>query len=288
VPAGAHRVALRAEQARAELRLIAAGRRGRDRLRVARILLHAHVRLGRGRSLLGWLGGGEDPPRLVELRGGVRVLVRRADAVPLYEQFGLDVYGLPLPGATPSTIVDVGANVGYAAITFARRYPGVHVVCVEPEPASRELLRANLELNAIAASVFDVAVVGVAGAYRIVEAPAPSGVAVARAGRATGDADDDSVTGVTLGTLLDRASIDRADLVKLDIEGSEWSVFADAPRWAARVGTLVCELHGGGVAEADRRLRPHGFTRVELPAGLRFRDVVCYVRGCGAPELAGA
>ncbi|MFL5831938.1 MAG: FkbM family methyltransferase [Solirubrobacteraceae bacterium] len=277
--AGSDRMALRAEQARAELRLIAAGRHGRDRLRVARILLHAHARLGRGSAVLGWLGGGEDPPRRVEMRCGLRMLVRRADAVPLYEQFGLDVYGLRLPGPPPSTIVDVGANVGYAAIRFARRYPAARLVCVEPEPTSRELLRANLELNGIAASVFDVAVVGEAGAYRIVAAPVPSGVAVAHAEHSTADDEDDGVTGVTLGALLDRAGVDQADLVKLDIEGSEWSVFADAPQWAARVGALVCELHGGGVAEADRLLGPHGFTRLERPAGLRFRDVVCYVRG---------
>ncbi|HZC80198.1 MAG TPA: hypothetical protein VE222_00515, partial [Nitrospiraceae bacterium] len=44
---------------------------------------------------------------------------------------------------TPRLIIDGGANVGYAAIFFARRYPHASIVAVEPEPQNFRLLERN-------------------------------------------------------------------------------------------------------------------------------------------------
>jgi hypothetical protein len=41
-------------------------------------------------------------------------------------------------------IIDCGANVGYASAYFLSRFPGSHVIAVEPDPGNFELLKANL------------------------------------------------------------------------------------------------------------------------------------------------
>jgi hypothetical protein len=48
----------------------------------------------------------------------------------------------------------------------------------------------------------------------------------------------------TLGDVLDMAGVERVDALKIDIEGAERTIFADAGRWAPRVrGPLWLDLH---------------------------------------------
>ena len=39
--------------------------------------------------------------------------------------------------ADPRTIIDCGANVGYASVHFLTRFPNVKVIAVEPDPGTR-------------------------------------------------------------------------------------------------------------------------------------------------------
>src|ERR1700674_2609294 len=43
----------------------------------------------------------------------------------------------------PQLIVDGGANVGYASIYFANRYPAAQIIALEPEESNFELLKEN-------------------------------------------------------------------------------------------------------------------------------------------------
>lgn len=275
--AEAERVSLlarkRAEQVVGELRTIRAGRTQRDRLRIARILSDAHLRMGRGRHLTEWLPRNADPPKEVSLASGVTLLVRRADAIALYEQFGLDLYGFPLPGdAEPHTILDLGANVGFAAVALSRRYPRARLVCAEPVPETRCLLEANLQANAVPATVFGLAIMAHRGWYARRPWHFPGGDEVVAAV-------DGELEGVPLVELLDRAELDSVDLMKVDIEGAERSLFAAAPDWAGRVRTLVAELHDGFTTEqAEEMLVLAGYRPVKLPSGLAHHALVCFTQ----------
>jgi FkbM family methyltransferase len=249
--------------------LVGAGARLRDRLRIARILLYAHTRLGRARHVFGWIPPGADVPRIVKLRSGTTLLVRRRDAVPLYEQFALDSYGVELDART---IVDLGANVGFAAVALATRHPHARFVCVEPDPQSSALLQRNLELNGVDAVVLRAAVVGEPGRYAVAAGPAPASNVVERAAGGP-------VEGITLIDVFARGGVDHVDLLKVDIEGAEAGVFEAAAEWAPRVAAVVAELHAPfRVDQADQLLAPHGLTRIQLPPRLRFRDVVLWRR----------
>src|SRR5438034_486465 len=49
-----------------------------------------------------------------------------------------------LPGAEPKAVIDVGANVGAAAVVFADLFPAAPVFCFEPSPTNFELLQRNV------------------------------------------------------------------------------------------------------------------------------------------------
>ncbi len=266
------------EQLSGELYTITRGATTRDRLRIARILSHAHLRFGRGRRLLGWLPMGDDPARPVHFRAGQTVLARRADAIVLHEHFGLDVYGVHIVAKPVKIVVDLGANVGYAALALGRRYPEARFLCVEADPAIRALLTRNLQLNRLDAEILGVAVVGTAGNYTIDASRYPANRVAAR--------ENGSVEGITLPALLDRAGVEMVDLMKIDIEGSERGVFEHASEWCSRVRSIVGELHDGLTGEdAERLLAPYGYVRIALPDRERFRTLCCFAR---ADDLAPA
>jgi hypothetical protein len=83
---------------------------------------------------------------------------------------------------------------------------------------------------------------------------------------------------MTVAELLDAAGFERADFVKVDIQGGEADLFEHAQDWAPRVGALVAEVHSPLTVEvAAERLAAHGYERLPLPSGRLFDDML-YVR----------
>jgi len=198
-------------------------------------------------------------------------VARRFDAVPLFEQVGLDPYGVVFQHPV-RTVADIGANIGMAAVRLSLRYPTARFVCVEPDPAATSLLERNLWLNQVSAKVIPGAVVGAPGRFHVVSDR------FAGLQRVTANAEG-SVPGYSLAGILDAAGFDTVDLVKMDIEGAEADVFAHANDWAPRVRALIAELHDGlGRNAAASLLAPHGLVPLHLPTELRFRGIACFVR----------
>lgn len=263
----------RVNQLVSELATIRNGTAVRDRLQIARILLHAHLHLGEGRRLFGRLPAGDPGERTVKLRSGRTVHVRPQDAIVFYEHFGLDVYGTAIdPPGEIHTVVDLGANVGYATLALAERHPGARFVCVEPAAPTRALLERNLATNNIDSQVFGLAVAGTPGRFSLEAAH------YAAANRMVAE-DAGDVEGVTLGELLNRAGVETADLLKIDIEGGERGVFEGAGEWATRVTTLIGEIHAPYTADqAAEALAPHGFRRITLPADWQYDELAAFTR----------
>lgn len=140
-------------------------------------------------------------------------------------------------------VIDGGAHVGVASTYFAERYPGALVLAFEPNPESYALLRSNLERNGVRRVLpFNAAIAPTAGAIPLYTVP----------GDTWGDATirqswhDDRPTrtvlvpAVTLSSLLTGP----VDLLKLDIEGAEAAVLAEAGSRLRRVRRLAIEFHG--------------------------------------------
>jgi FkbM family methyltransferase len=161
--------------------------------------------------------------------------------------------------ATAQLVVDAGANVGYSAVWFARRYPGARIICLEVEPANVALLRRNTAgfpgVEVIEAGLWSRATRlaiadpgAAANAFRVVEAP------------------DGPIPALGVADILERAGAARIDILKIDIEGAELEVFAEGSAcWLDRVEVLLVELHDGmrpGCVEAlERALQGRPFRR---------------------------
>lgn len=143
-----------------------------------------------------------------------------ADLCGLIEVFSDEEYHW-CPVLDPRVIIDIGAHIGDTALYYHRRFPNALIVAVEPAPETYRRLEKNVvgikEIVPIQAAMgsTDGTV-----EFFINENSLGSSV-VAR----SGPTNPVVVQQMTLSSLYERVGITKADLVKFDIEGSEFSMF---------------------------------------------------------------
>lgn len=204
--------------------------------------------------------------------GEVRLLLRYnagADAYVHSEVFEHEYYRLPLP-KPPATILDLGANIALSAVYFARLFPGAALACVEPAPDNLRLLRQNLALNGVPATVI-AAAVDAQDRPLLLEINALDYdhriVAPGSTSRPTLE-----VEGVSVPTILRRLAWLRIGLLKVDIEGHEAALFAQDCDWLDRVDALCIEWHADdGPARLAALAQRFGFAAPQrLPGSVWF------------------
>ena len=133
----------------------------------------------------------------------------------------------------PKLILDVGANVGFASVWFANKYPQAKIVAVEPDASNLEVLRRNVAPYPNV-RVVEGAVWWESTTVSLDDQGDKSGIQV-RAGSGGG------VKAMTIPEIAGTAS--KIDILKLDVEGAEKELFEHDPQWLANVGVLMIELH---------------------------------------------
>jgi len=152
----------------------------------------------------------------------------------------------------PLLIVDGGANVGFASVLFANKYPRARILAVEPHRDNSVIMRLNcrgyrnIELitSAIWSSNTCLEIANpdcsIHGAFRVRETTLLS--------------EQNALSGITLAELLDRYNAQEIDLLKLDVEGAETEIFSSGYQdWIGRIKTLVIECHGESAERVVRR-----------------------------------
>jgi FkbM family methyltransferase len=171
-------------------------------------------------------------------------LLMRADTsdFPTFVQVFLNhEYSLPQT-MKPGLIIDAGANVGYASVYFANRYPEARITAVEPEASNVALLRENIapypNINLVQAGLWHRNMLLTIGnpedekwLFQVKEADSDRQPVA------------NSIEAVTINDLLAAAGADRIDILKIDIEGAEKEVFAHSQEWLDKVGMIIVELH---------------------------------------------
>jgi len=160
-------------------------------------------------------------------------------------------YRLPRRFAADDVIVDVGSHVGGFALACLARGVG-RVICVEPHPASAELLRRNLARYGNRVTIIEAAAWTEHTTLQLTPATDDprntGGESVFRGGEGI------AVRGVPLGKILATAG-DHVRLLKLDCEGAEHVILNESI--LACVGELCGELH---------RIPPHALVPLPLRA----------------------
>jgi FkbM family methyltransferase len=162
-----------------------------------------------------------------------------SDIETFEEVFLTRQYDLPFAGFEPAHILDLGANVGYASIYFAARWPQARILAVEPATGNLDLLDRNTRpwnrISCLQAAVWShPSWVQVANpkdepnAYRMSESQ---------------DSAKENIRAHTIAQLIERLKCEHLDLLKMDVEGAEAEIFQNGAEWLDRVKVLIIELH---------------------------------------------
>lgn len=180
----------------------------------------------------------------------------------------------------PRVIVDAGAYTGLSTSFFASRFPDAIIIAVEPDQENFELLVQNTKrytnVHPIRAALWsesgNVSLVDPGdGAWglRLLESD-DSSAATAGHNSAFG-----SVRAITVTDIIRDYDLEKIDLLKVDVEGSEREIFANPDPWIASVGAICMELHDRFKAGCSRSF----FKAVsDFPIELRRGEDVLVVR----------
>ena len=155
------------------------------------------------------------------------------------EIWGLETYlgGSFYEPASTHVVLDVGANIGLFSIWLSLRAKGIRLLAFEPFPENVEALRANVQ-GFPNVHIYDVAIGRERGTAQMI----PVGA------RSLDHHLDSSTPGKTqVITLTDAVELagPTVDLLKMDIEGSEYDVFEIQPEAALmrRIRNIAIEWH---------------------------------------------
>ncbi len=151
------------------------------------------------------------------------------------------------------TVLDVGAHKGSFAVLAALAGPATRVHAVEPEPENLRCLNANIALNRLENVVVHARAVSAdpGEAFLYVGGQRGSGTNSLFQEQVQGHRASVSVPTMRLVDLLETAG-GQVDLMKMDVEGAEYSVLHGVPVEALRrIRRIVLEYHGVGGLDAE-------------------------------------
>lgn len=180
------------------------------------------------------------------------------DLHSFYHQ-GVQIFGHHLydfTSAIPNPLIlDCGAHIGMASLYFASRNPAAKIIAFEADPQIAEALKRNVE-------AFGLANVSVE----------PKAVWISNDGVRFSIESDDSGFVKDEGTLVpsvrlkDILTVNRVELLKVDIEGAEYALFRDCANALGNVQKIIIEAHQlrreGSLAELLTILESSGFRYV--------------------------
>lgn len=183
-----------------------------------------------------------------QVRFPLKMRLRGSSDLDVFHQiFVSEEYSCLLDLEEPLLVLDLGANVGFSSAFFLSAFPHARVVAVEPDERNHLLGKANLLPYGDRALVVCGAVWSKPSTLRLVRGVFGDGREWATKvdELAEGEASSGGVRAWDVESLIDMGGGGPVDLLKVDIEGAELSVFGEsADSWLDRVRNICIELHG--------------------------------------------
>lgn len=138
-------------------------------------------------------------------------------------------------------IIDAGANIGLFTLIYSVKYPNAKIIAIEPESENYELLLRNTEdienVVCLKGGVWNKdTTINILETYDkkewgfiVQECTIPNG---------------NEIKGISIATIIKRFKIPHIDILKMDIEGSEYEVFSENYKeWLQVTQSLIIEMH---------------------------------------------
>ena len=239
-----------------------------------RVSTYDRDRRGLNPLLPGSTTGGDRPLRIASISvelpdgmGSAHVRPGTSDIAELEATCLRRDYDVPFADESCDVIVDLGADTGLASVFFAHRYPKATVVAVEPARDRFRLLAANAQHRPAIICV-EAAVAPADGRLDLQDSVLPG----ERRAWAYRTVDPGSglgsyaVEAISLPTLMRRYGLGFIDILKIDVEGAEYGLFAgETEAWLAKVGMILMRTH--------ERLAPGVDDLVSTVLGAHFREM---------------
>lgn len=179
------------------------------------------------------------------------------------------IYKPYLEDKKDAVVLDIGGNIGMFSL-YAAKY-AKQVYTLEPSPEHCSLIRHMLDFNKITnVKLLENALYIANGTYEFYTPENNKTMWSLHAAVNDGKSPPQPVTAITLDTLFTMEDIEHVDLMKADIEGSEYEVFASEGfrKVAAKIDTIVTEVHswaGRNRNQINESFKQNGFKVLGIP-----------------------
>lgn len=150
-------------------------------------------------------------------------------------------YELELP-FMPSTIIDAGANVGYASLFFNSCFRDAEIVALEPDQQNFSILTENC--GHIAKVKLENKALHSEGKLQLDLLDSGLGSTGFATSESTSESGANTVESISPKDILESMNWNSIDLFKIDIEGGEQALFsAHTEHWLPKTKCVVIEFH---------------------------------------------
>lgn len=170
-----------------------------------------------------------------------KVYIRRKtkDTETFEEIFNHNIYNLQLP-IVPETIIDAGANVGFASLFFKLKYPNSRIALVEIEKDNIKMVEKNLKgLNNI--KIYHKGLFNKIGFFKVED---PYNASNSFVIREVSENEAYDIQSTTVDEIMIENNFQTVDILKIDIEGAEKDLFEkNYENWLPKVKIIMVETH---------------------------------------------
>lgn len=159
-------------------------------------------------------------------------------------------YNLNFPrNLNARTIIDAGANIGLSSLYFKKRFPSSKIISIEPNEENFQILQMNIakykDIQAIKAGIWYKHC-----KLKITDEKANKwGFMIEESGS------DYGIDAYTINDIVNENKLNRIDILKIDIEGSEKVIFnGDYNAWLSITKVLIIETHDRMVEGSSKPL----------------------------------
>lgn len=161
----------------------------------------------------------------------------------------------------PKRILDLGANIGLGLLVLHDQYPRAELAGVDADPRNFPLLLRNLSDNHLQAHLLAAAVSGEPGILGLrIGANSTCSTLIDGSLIHPSHTTTIDIPCLSMPQVLLHLGWSGVDLLKVDIEGAEESLFSGTPQWLNTVQSIVLEIHPNTTPERIQELlTPYGF-----------------------------